>query len=553
MTIFSCVGIYFVTLLTISLSLACQIESGYAKEPLPIVGADQSGKIYNKPKDWPDKAGVWNGKGARYNQTTKRLVFETFREDIVGGSVIANPGTIKASGIDRYYIAGPDTGSENCTGTTVLYVSAKDGTNPYGIGCADIHDGYEDAAIYFSEPSVTDVPVIPEKQKGAIVYANQNKDLAAWHPNGQWIIASVEMKRHAHDHHIGNSEIGMFNNIWAISIDGKIWIQLTNYEKTWQYYDPVAMLPYAAIDVVNCPVGAQYATSQNQHPYQAYSSSAKNQPPPASGTMRVTVGNNELEGKVPIVWAERVGLDPKYTWAGVLQLAMADIIIVDGLPALINYRRNLTPTPSNPDGKDLWSNPAGNTVIGAGYEPWAFSRDDSEILFASDVFLSASHPLGKRKISPVSQAFTDVIFWRWKQPCSLLNVTAYNPMCYNYENNAGPFSVKYYGHWEEPSVYLLSEGKADYIAFASCANLVPPWNPLEHIKTFGLDVWMVRQDQTKPAKRITFLNSNYGERWLAYPTATDPQDDSLFLTVVPGGMGGQNPPGTIYKLDISDF
>jgi hypothetical protein len=43
--------------------------------------------------------------------------------------------------------------------------------------------------------------------------------------------------------------------------------------------------------------------------------------------------------------------------------ATADLVFVDGLPVLLSYRRNLTPTPLDPEGQDLWNNPSGTTVI----------------------------------------------------------------------------------------------------------------------------------------------------------------------------------------------
>lgn len=523
---------------------------GQTIEPRPIVGIDPAGVVHNVPKDWPAAAGVWNGKAARYNPLTDKLVFETFRKDILGGSVIPEPGRIKATGVTRFFLAGPRTGIEDQFGTTVLYISDKNGRNAQGIGCEDMEDAKNGVAIYLVQPQATDQPNVPVRQKGGIVYANQNKDLGTWHPNGQWIFAAVEMPHHAVGHNLGNGELGMFNNLWAISVDGKKWVQLTRYETNWEYYDPVAMMPYAALDAKNYPIGLQYSGPGNQHPYSAYSASAKNQPPPASGIMRPTVGNNEREGKTPIVWTERVGLAPKYTWGGPLQLARADIVFNNGLPALVNYQRNLTPTPPHPEGKDLWANPGGEAVIGAGYESWAFSRDDEEILFASDACLPFSSRSGKRTISPWSQAFSDVVSWRWRRNPSLWNVTDYHPQRYAYHDNGGPPDTLHYGHWEEPAVYLLSENKADTIAFSSSANLIPPWNPMNHLSTFGLDVWLVKRNGKTPAKRLTFFNGDNGPRWLAYPTATDPLDDSLFLTVVPGGKGGENPPGTIYTLAV---
>jgi len=287
----------------------------------------------------------------------------------VGGAVAGKPGEIKAPGVNCFFVAGPGTGAFKPDGTTVLYVSGRNGENPRGIGCRDIVDGQGKMAVYRALLSTSETPNAPQRQARAIVYANQNKDLAAWHPDGQWIFAAVEMNRHALTHDAGNGETGRFNNLWAISADGNIWVQLTDFEATWKYYDPVAPMPYAAYDVLNAPESARYASLWHRHPYVAYSASAKGEPPPASGVFRPTAGNSRRGGKVPIVWGERVGLHPKYAWGGTLQLATAEIGFVNGLPALVNYRRNLTPSPQHPDGRNLWSNPGGDAVIGAGYEP----------------------------------------------------------------------------------------------------------------------------------------------------------------------------------------
>jgi len=536
--------------LLLMLDAASRLVGGQG--PRPVVGIDDCGKVHNQPEDWPADAGIWNGKGARYNPRTRQLVFEVFRKDIVGGSIWPAAGRIRATGITRVFIAGPETGSEDRCGTTVLYISDRDGRNARGIGCSDVCDGKAGCSIHLVKPSSTAEPNAPARLKGTTVYANQNKDLAAWHPNGKWVFAAVEMPRHALTHDVGNGEIGMFNNLWAISSNGRIWVQLTHFEKTWRLYDPVAMTPYASLDIRNCPGGPQYANRTNRHPYCAYFASARGEPPPAAGIMRATVGNLERGGRTPIVWAERVGLHPKYTWGGVLQLATAEIVFREGLPALTNYRRNLTPTPEHPGGTGLWSNPRGKKVIGAGYEPWAFSRDDARILFASDACLPFSGGDHRKSISPWSQAFTDVVSWRWKNRQALWNVTARHPRRYAYRPNGGPRATREYGHWEEPAVYLLSERRAGCVAFASSANLLPPWDPMKHRATFGLDVWLTRREVDSPARRLTFFNRHGGPRKLAYPTACDPRDDTLFVTVVPGGRGGANPPGTIYALQCND-
>jgi hypothetical protein len=507
-----------------------------------VAGTNDQGEPRNPPAQWPTNAGAWNAKGAQYNVATRRLAFESFREDICGGSVVPEPGVITAPGVDRYFLAGSSSATGSVSGTTVIYIAGRDGENPRPIGDTDIADGVGGAEIYAAVPSTSGVAHAATRQTGAVIYAHQNKDLPAWHPDGGWLFAAVEMPRHALTHDSGNGEKGMFCNLWAISEDGKIWVQLTAYESTWPYFDPVAMTPYANADTNHCPTAWQYVTASNPHPFYAYSACASNAPPPASGIMRPVTANAVRDGATPIVWAERVGLSPYYAWGGVLQLAMADVVFVDGLPALVNYRRNLAPTPAAPDGRGLW---AGHTVIGAGYEAWCFSKDDSEILFASDVCLSVSTSGIERTISPSSQKFTDVVAWRWRSPCALRNLTAWDANLYAYENNAAPPPTRYYGHWEEPAVFLLSELHSNDFVFASSAAILPTWNP-NNMTTLGLDTWLGPRG-TNAARRLTTYNASGKPRTWAYPTSTDPADDSVYLSVVPG-IGGVNPPGNLYRL-----
>ena len=268
------------------------------------------------------------------------------------------------------------------------------------------------------------------------------------------------------------------------------------------------------------------------------------------------MGNLEHDGRVYIVWGERVGLDPRYTWGGAVQLATAEIVLVNGLPTLVNYQRNLTPTPLHPDGKNLWSNPGGNTVIGAGYEPWAFSPDDAEILFASDVFLSvriagpvaAGWPPKGRKTTRWSQAFTDVVAWKWQGSPSLRNITAYNPRIYDYDTNGGSGLVKYLGHWEEPATYAVVGGR-EYIAFASSqpGAALEPGRAHEDLRVGDVG-GSGRPRRPRPAgDEIQW----YRRRTLwAYPTAADWQRHAVYLTLVPGGKGA-NPPGAIYRVTLA--
>jgi hypothetical protein len=526
--------------------------------PIIVVGTDASGVAHNSPTEWPVAAGNWNGKGARYHRATDRLVFETYRDDIRGGSI--PDSNITAAGVTEYFRAGPGTGTSNAAGTTVLYVANGDGSNPSCLGCMDVIDGQDGVAIYKVLPSADATANTPVRQTGATVYANQNKDLAAWHPGGNWLIAGIELPQHALTHALGNAEVGLFNDLWAISVDGKTWVQLTDYAATWTYKDAVAQIPYACAQVAanRCPTACQYrnaAPGGAIHPFDAYSCSAAGAPPPASGTMRPTLSHGlagDVSGSAKLVWAERVGISPSYVWGGVLQIATADIVMQGGLPTLVNYRRNITPTPSRPDGQGLWSNPGGNTVIGAGYEVWSFSEDDSLVTFASDVFLSTSDPAVTRSVSPGSQLFTDAIAWRWRGTPSLANLTAYDPLVYNYADNAAPYPISKYGHWEEPVVPSLGATPPFY-AFASSANLAPTWDPYDSAATLGLETWIVRADRSAPAVKLTHFNEPAAapHTW-AYPTAMDAAARNLYLTVVPALPGG-NPPGAIYSVHVPEL
>ncbi|MGH8133887.1 MAG: hypothetical protein ACRETP_11775 [Steroidobacteraceae bacterium] len=516
-----------------------------------IVGVDAAGNAHHPPADWPAVAGRWNGKGARLLPSARKLIFETFRHDIRGGSVAAPRRAAGIPELQRSFIAGPETGSLDVDGTSVLYVADADGSNPYCLGCTDIKDGENGVNIYRAAPNAGATATAPIRRHNAMVYANQNKDLAVWYPDGRWIIASVEMPRHALAHRLGNSEIGMFNDLWAISADGKTWVQLTDFAAGWKYTYGSVALPVQCTDKPRCPAGCQYASAAHPHPYGAYACSAVNEPPPVLGAMRTTVGHMIHAGHgVPLSWGERVGINGKYTWAGPLQLAVADIVLVDGLPTLVNYQRNVTPTPEHPDGRHLWSNPGGGEMIGAGYEPWTFSGDDACLGIATDAFLSTSRRGVSQKVSPTSQAFTDVAVWCRNPPSRLSDVTAYDAVIYPYQPNALSGEARYYGHWEEPMVFAADDAGHSLIAFASSANLDPPWNPLKHKDTFGLEIWLVRADRAQPAVRLTYFNDPARRVW-AYPTAFDARDRRLYITVVPGKMPGANPPGALYTLPIT--
>ena len=107
-------------------------------------------------------------------------------------------------------------------------------------------------------------------------------------------------------------------------------------------------------------------------------------------------------------------------------------------------------------------------------------------------------------------------------------------------------------HYLATSPIVASLGATvPFYAFASSANLMPNWDPSTYdsfVATFGLETWVVPVDRSQPAIKVTHFNepATAPRRW-AYPTAFNPDDQFLYLTVVPGGPG-LNPPGNIYVL-----
>jgi hypothetical protein len=247
-----------------------------------------------------------------------------------------------------------------------------------------------------------------------------------------------------------------------------------------------------------------------------------------------------------LVWAEKVGLSPQYAWGGPQQVALADIVMVEGKPALVRYERNLSPTPLHPDGRGLWSNPDGDTVLGAGYEAFAFSADGEQIFVATDAFFSTSSAAVSVEPHTASQAFTDSTVWSWRAPYLHTNVTRYDPPVYGYVDNGYPYPVSKYGHWEE-MILPISVGGVPAFAFTSSANLDPPWSDFE--STFGLETWILAADRSAPAVQATHLNEPAdAPRMLVYPTAFNPQLGGIYVSVAPFLSGAANAPGALFLL-----
>jgi hypothetical protein len=204
--------------------LAVMLLSFQAAQAAPqlIVGVDASGAVRNAPADWPAEAGPWNGKAARFHAASRKLVFETFREDIRGGSVIAPPGAVKFPGVNRYFVAGPDTGSADVEGTTVLYVANADGSNPYCLGCVHLKDGENGVTIYRALASASDTPATP-RIRGTRSQAQQGAP--GFLPDGQHLIVQVEMASHPYQDSVRSPGFGRFFNEFAVRARSRLHVR----------------------------------------------------------------------------------------------------------------------------------------------------------------------------------------------------------------------------------------------------------------------------------------------------------------------------------------
>jgi hypothetical protein len=530
-----------------------------AFEPVTIAGTNEAGDPINQPSDWPPEAGEWNAKGASLHVPSGALLFESYREDIRAGSIADD--AIGATLSEKiYYQAGPETGTLHEYGTHVIYVARSNGADPRCIGCVDAVDGVDGVAIYRVRPSNSGSSNAVERRTGRVVYANQHKDLGIWHPSGQWILVPIEMPRHPDRHAIANGEQGFFNDLWAVSTDGKTWVQLTDYASTWTLSDPIARMPFSCQDLRNCPssrwdgssVRCQYE-GEVRYPFSRYHCSPIGSPPPAVGLLRPRISHHlsgSLAGSALVVMSERVGTDPGgNAWGGITQIAVADLMMDGGIPRLVNYRNNLTPTVAVPGGEGLWANPGGSSAVPAGYETFNFAPGDDEIALATDAFLV--DVLQRNGIHPRSGlAFCDIGAWNgWAPTPRLQNLTAYTPGVYEYGPNAAQQAlIGALGHWEEPIAF--ASGPEPYFAFASSANLTPPFDPNDFKGSFALEVWVKPRDGSRRAVRVTDYNGRVQDgRTVAYPTAAE--GDDFYLTVIPEFETAANPPGRLDVMRVS--
>lgn len=200
------------------------------------------------------------------------------------------------------------TGSDG-TGTYEIYVSDPDGSNALCISCSDMPGGPR---------------------------ANQHKGAQQWHPTLGWMVAVVEMPAHISAHKDVAPGSGLQNDIYAISADGTQWVKLTSY----------------------API------------------TATTLPPPAPFVPWGTPGGalvprfNKTGTKV--IWGEEIGYEPTFYRFGVQRLAIADFVIVGGVPQLQN-KTTFSPPGTRIDGSMVHF-----------YEPWSPNGDGTLMAVATD-------------------------------------------------------------------------------------------------------------------------------------------------------------------------
>src|SRR5262245_8204493 len=125
---------------------------------------------------------VTAGLGTAYSSALDRIAFERFNPTIIGGPEFS--------------------GRNDHTGTFELWIADPDGRRERCLSCRDVPRG----------PRL-----------------NQHKGAPTWHPSGEWLVAGVEMPIHAAPHAKCHAGTGAYVDLWAVSADGRRWVQLTRY------------------------------------------------------------------------------------------------------------------------------------------------------------------------------------------------------------------------------------------------------------------------------------------------------------------------------------
>jgi len=512
-----------------------------------IAGMDDSGHPVHPPIDSPAAAWTserpWNVRSVRFNDATNRLAFEAYDLALLGGSrrrsELDQGDTRRRAGpiADTVFTAATaENDPINADKTRELYITEADGSGGICLGCKTMTDG-QDGIVIVSAPSANGTGHF-RRETAAKIYAVQNKDHAAWWPNGDWITGCVEMPVHAGQHGFACAGTGAFTDIWAIYVRrgdprfGKIWVRLTDWVRGWErtgLYDDIAMAPYDSGSAL-CPAGRQYARTPTDVPFAYFHCSPPGEPPPVSGVMRPTISPSLLaDGNALIIWGAKVGfLRP--SGASPLLLGRAELHLapsgVEGmilkLPTFVDYLCPFAPTAAHPDGIGTYKGrkyPGKLDLVGQVYEPREISPDNLRLVLASDAF--ASGRPGPGRITVKTFEFMDVIEYA-TDGSRLTDLTAYNPSIgYGYPLNGYPPPMDTWGFWEESAVYITWRGR-HYMAFASNAGY-----PKQEL---SLDTWLMDLDHPR-IKQITTTNdpAQQHPKDILVPGAFDPRTGILYI------------------------
>ena len=295
--------------------------------------------------------------------------------------------------------------SADNTGTYELYVTSPDGSNAVCISCTDIPGGPR---------------------------ANQHKGAQQWHPNGQWMVGVVEMPAHGSTHASVTPGTGLQNDIYAISADGTQWVKLTSYvavlgPTTW----PGAFIPWTT------PAGA------------------------------LVPRFNKSGSKV--IWGEEIGWAPlpsPYSF-GVQRIAVADFVIVGGVPQLQNTGTYTLPSHVMNGGTNTF------------YEPWSPNGDGTLMAIATD------H-------NTVNPAILDM---------------------YRFNLSTGQVTLKLSPspeafQWEEQAQFSPNGSR---IAYMTTADHTPPYQAANFIATFRIDLWLMNADGSNKTRLLRFTDATRAE------------------------------------------
>jgi hypothetical protein len=134
-------------LLAIALMLLARSAPAENVQTTVIVGMDEAGHAIHPPADQPadswSATRIWNGKAARFNQATRRLVFESFDADRAAGSKprsALDHGDTSRKSVNPFAAlvfnaatASSDPGVREKS--KALYITKPDGSDGVCVGC----------------------------------------------------------------------------------------------------------------------------------------------------------------------------------------------------------------------------------------------------------------------------------------------------------------------------------------------------------------------------------------------------------------------------------